>query len=251
MASKSTLSKQTIELLGIKERDYLVYKTLLTLGSAPLRRIAEEAHLNRGTTYDAIKRLQQAGLIRFVDSSARRHFMPEDPQKLRGLLTRREVAIQEARQKVTEHIPHLQDLLGSAGEEPSVRYYEGREGVRDLLRDVLSHTKKQSSKTYRVYSSAGIRDLIAAAMPRYNVLRKQAKVKVKAIAIGEGGTTHGLDERKWLRTDSAAPSYIFVYGRKTAYVAASEKGELFGAVIDDKAISTTQRMIFDSLWTIL
>ncbi len=248
MPNPINIKPETLELLGLKEKDLAVYLALLELGSAPLRRVAAEVGLSRGTAYDALKRLKLAGLVGHVDASRHRYFMAEDPQKLRGLATRREVAIQEARARIDALLPELKSIAGKSSNRPTVRYYEGAEGARSILEDVLSVTGHLKSKTYRVYSSPGIRDLIAAAWPRYNTTRKKRGIHVKAIAIGEGGGTHGMDERRWLSRKSKAPSYIFIYGKRTAYVGADPSGELFGVIIDDASIAATQRMIFEALW---
>ncbi len=248
MPTNLKLDTDLLNLIGLKTKDFKVYKTLLALGSAPLRKIAEESSISRGTTYDCIKRLQSLGLVSFVDAARHRYFTAEDPQKLRGIATRREVALQEARATITEAIPGLKAIAGKQSHRPSVRYYEGASGIRDILQDVLASTKKTKSKTYRVYSSAGVRDLIAQAYPRWNAARKKAHIHCRAIAIGKGGKTHGLDERRWLAKDAEAPTYIFIYGQKTASVGIDDRGGLFGVITSGGAIASTQRMIFDELW---
>lgn len=242
------IDAQVLELLDLKEKDILVYTTLLRLGSAPLRRIAQEAQLNRGTAYDALKRLLYAKLVHYVDAKRHRYFHAEDPSTLRGLATRKELAMVEAREKLTKLIPDLTSMMGEDAHRPRVRYFEGESGVKDLLQDVLSETKETRAKIYRVYSSSGLRDLIAHAWPGYNTQRKKQQVQVRAIAIGSGGVTVGLDDRRWLSQKEAAPTYIFIYGKKTAYVAADERQKLFGVVIEDAAITATQKMIFDAVW---
>ncbi|PIX62494.1 hypothetical protein CO057_01675 [Candidatus Uhrbacteria bacterium CG_4_9_14_0_2_um_filter_41_50] len=249
MKRKIILDAETLELLGLKSKDLEVYVALLRLGSAPLRKIATECSLSRATAYDSLKRLKSAVLVSYVDAKSHRYFVAEDPQKLRGLATRREVALQEARQTLDDLLPELQNIIGEAGHRPAVRYFEGDAGVKDVLKDVLSTTSRTKTKTYRVYSSSGIRDLILAAWPKYNARRKAVKVRVKAVSVDEGGKTVGLDERRWLsKAKGGAPTYIFIYGNKTAYVAADEKERLFCVVIDDQAIASTQQMIFEALW---
>ncbi len=252
MAKTPTLSLKMLELLGLKPKEFDVYVALLKLGSAPLRRIAEEAALNRGTTYDALKRLIDVGLVSYVDAKTHRYFTGEDPHKLRGLATRREVALQEARSALDEVVPVFQAIAGGARHRPAVRYYEGEAGVRDILEDVLVTTERAESKVYRVYSSSGIRDLITASWPGFVKERVRRGIRVKAMAMGEGGTPlSGLDERRWLTRDAKAPSYIFVYAGKTAFVSADEKRRLFGVIIEDPALAATQVMIFDGLWGFL
>lgn len=251
MPKLPTLSDETLELLGLKPKDMTVYTHLLKLGTAPLRKLAQETNLNRGTTYDALKRLIDVGLVSHMDAKTHRYFTAEDPQKLTGLAVRREVAIQEAQLKLKEVVPQLQELLGSSAHRPSVRYYEGEGGVRDILADVLKTSEKSKDKLFRIYSSEGIRDLIARAWPGFIKLRVRHHVRVKTISIGAGGRTHGLDERKWLTQTNKAPSYIFIYPGKTAFVSLDERRQLFGVIIEDEAIAATQEMIFDALWKMM
>lgn len=248
MSKRITLDPKTLEALGLTGKELDVYVGLLRLGSAPLRKIAEEVDLNRGTAYDALKRLLDLGLVSWVDAKTHRYFTGEDPHKLRGLATRREVAAQEARVALDELLPELEAVLGSSEHRPAVRYYEGESGVRDILEDVLAVTERAESKTYRIYSSATLRDLVASAWPAFTKTRIRRGIRVRAISLGEGGTTAGLDERKWLTKKTSAPTYIFIYNGKTAYVAADEKKRLFGAIIADAAIAGTQTFIFDALW---
>jgi HTH-type transcriptional regulator, sugar sensing transcriptional regulator len=246
-----TLPLKVLDLIGLKEKDMKVYTSILQLGTAPLRKIADEANLNRGTTYEALKRLMEHGLVSYVDAKSHRYFTAEDPQKITGLATRREVALQDARSKLKEVVPELQALLGRSKHRPSVRYYEGDSGVREILEDVLKTTEATSDKRFRIYSSEGLRDLIAKAWPGFIKKRIRKRVTVRAIAIGKGGRTHGLDERKWLTEANRAPSYIFIYPGKTAYVSVDERRELFGVIIDDEAVAATQEMIFDAMWGFL
>lgn len=249
MPKTPKLSEKTLDAIGLRKKDLSVYVCLIKLGTAPLRKIADTCGLNRGTTYDTLKRLMDLGLVSFVDAKTHRFFTAEDPKKLTGVATRREVAVQEARLELHELIPQLQELLGWSKHRPSVRYYEGDVGVRDILEDVLKTYAHALDKMYRVYSSAGIRDLILHAWPAFTKTRIQKKIRVKAIAIGEGGRTSGFDERRWLSHEQQSPTYIFIYQDKTAYISVDGNRQLFGVVIEDEGVALTQTMIFDSLWT--
>ncbi len=248
MKNKAIITSAELELIGLNQKDLDIYLALAKLGSAPLRRIAEVSDISRSTVHDTIRKLMDLELVSFIDSSSHRYFTAEDPIQLRRLASRKELAVSEARDRIESAIPELQEMFGSMSYRPTVRYYEGPRGVKQILQDVLSTTERTKAKTYRVYSSSGIRDLIAQAWPRYTATRKQRKVNVRAVALGEGGKTYGLDERKWLTQKQSAPTYIFIYGDKTAYVSADEKARLFGVIIDDTSIAQTQKMIFDQLW---
>lgn len=248
MSKTPTLTSKTLEAIDLRKKDFRVYLTLLKLGTAPLRKIAQEAELNRGTVYDILKRLLNIGLVSFVDAKTHRYFTAENPKKLTGVATRKEVAVLEARTELQQMIPALQELVGWSKHRPSVRYYEGDVGVRDILEDVLDTCVHASDKMYRVYSSAGIRDLILHAWPGFIKTRIRKKIRVIAISIGEGGRTFGLDERRWLSREEQSPTYTFIYPGKMAIVSTDSKRQLFGVMIEDDAIALTQTMIFDSVW---
>lgn len=250
MKKLPTLSVQTLEALGLKGIDIHVYVTLLSLGSAPLRRIAEEAKQSRGTTYDCLKRLLSQGVVSYVDAKTHRYFSAEEPVRLRGLATRREVTLAEARAELIEMIPAFEAVRGASQHRPTVRYYEGEAGIRTILEDVLQVTESSRPRQYRVYSSAAVRDLVHNAWPAFNKIRVRKRVEVKAIAIGEGGRTHGLDERRWLNR-SASPTYMFIYRGKTAHVSLDHQKRLFGVIIEDAGIAATQTILFDALWETL
>src|SRR3989339_1171929 len=251
MKNKDILSPEVLELLGLARKDLDVYQALLRLGSAPLRRIAEEANLNRGTTYDALKRLLDAGIASYVDAKTHRYFTAEDPHKLRGLATRREVAMREAALDLDGMIPGLDALRGESSYRPAVRYYEGDAGVHDILEDMIDVTERSETKTYRVYSTAAIRDRKDAAWPTFSKERVKRGVRVRAIAVGKGGTLAGLDERRWLSQGESAPTYIAIYPGKTADISMDANKRLFGVIIEDASIAATQELIFDALWKTL
>ena len=248
MKPTSIISTRLLDLLGLTPKDRDVYLSLLKLGAAPLRRIGEESGLNRATAYDALRKLIDVGLVHYLDAKRHRYFVAEDPERLRGLVTRREVALAEAREKLELSIPKLRALVGQEAYRPAVRYLEGEQGVKDLLEDVLATSAKTKRKMYRIYSSSDLREAIYKAWPKYSQERKKREVSVRAIAMGQGGETVGLDERRWLSRDEGAPTYTFIYGTKVANVAIDHRKELFVVLTDHEAVAKTQVMIFDALW---
>lgn len=251
MKPSISLNLRLLDLLGLTEKDRDVYLALLQLGAAPLRRVAETSTLNRATAYDALQRLIKAGLVHYLDAKRHRYFVAEDPDRLRALMNRRELALEEAREDLNAIIPEIRATIGRDAHRPPVRYLEESAGVRELLEDVLATSAKTKGKMYRIYSSSDLREEILAAWPRFTAQRKAEGVSVRAISMGEGGQVTGLDERRWLSREDSSPTYMFLYGSKTAHVGLDRKKQLFAVVIEDAAMFQTQKMIFDSLWKTL
>jgi hypothetical protein len=101
---------------------------------------------------------------------------------------------------------------------------------------------------YRIYSAAGIREYLYDDFQSFSDARIARGIRVQVIALGEGGETRGLDERKWLGGNPTTPTYIIIYPGKTAYISRDQHNAPVGVVIENEGIARTQSIIFDSLW---
>ncbi len=241
-------AKKTLETLGLSPKATDVYLACLKLGPSPVRKIAVVAGINRGTTYDILKVLIEFGLVSYVHKEKHQYFVGESPEKLRDLVEARARELDTTRQTLEVAIPELKSMHDNASGKPVARYYEGFSGVRHILEDVIETTAAASEKEYVVYSSAGIRSYLYKLYPKFTDDRIRAGIKVRVIAIGAGGETRGLDERKWLPTQESSPTYQLIYPGKLALITVDASDVPLGVTIEDNHLANVQRLIFDSLW---
>ncbi|MCX6780824.1 MAG: hypothetical protein NT003_01770 [Candidatus Magasanikbacteria bacterium] len=237
--------------LGLSDKEIAVYTALLALGSASVRQIADAAKVNRGTTYDILKSLMADGLISYINQDKKHFFSAEDPAHLKGLVQKQKDQLSELDAELEESISELQSLHKRGGEKPVVRYFEGKRGVRALLTDVLAAMETAPEKLYYVYSSSGLREQYREAYPTFTEDRITKNIRMQAIALGSGGSTSGLDERKWLTQEEGSPTYTLIYHGHIAHIANDAGGGLVGVIIENDAIYQTQKTIFQSLWKTL
>ena len=234
--------------LGLSDKEVAVYTALLSLGSASVRDISATAKVNRGTTYDILKALTEDGLVSYVNKETKHFFTAEDPMHLQELVQKQSERLQEISEELHAHIPELQSLHKRGGEKPVVRFFEGIRGIRTLLSEVLAVMEHAPQKFYYVFSSATIREHYYKAYPNFTEDRIKKGIAVKVIAMGPGGGTQGLDERKWLTQGGSAPTYSLVYAGRVAHIALDAHGKMVGVIIENAAMYETQTMIFDALW---
>lgn len=237
--------------IGLSDKEIAVYSALLQLGSAPVRQIAVAAKINRGTTYDILKSLMKDGLVSYLQRDTKHFFTAEDPSHLRALIKKQHDNLNEVEKELEEAVPALQSLYKRGGEKPVVRYFEGERGIRTLLADVLAVMEKQKEKIYRVYSSSAIREHYYSAYPKFTEDRIKKKIAVRVIAMGPGGGTRGLDERRWLTQEAASPTYSLIYAGHVAHIALAAGGEMVGVIIENDALFASETMIFEALWKTL
>ena len=109
--------------LGFSDKSAKVYLALLQLGPSSVRKLAEFCQLNRGTTYDTLKWLQEKGVVTFYQKQTKQYFVAENPEKLLNLAKNQEVELKEAQDRISKAIPELQALYNKGGERPVARYY--------------------------------------------------------------------------------------------------------------------------------
>ena len=239
--------KEALTKYGLADKEVAVYLALLRLGPRPVRKIGTEAELNRGTTYDILKSLQDQGLVSYYQQEKHQYFVAEDPRALLEALEEKRRTIETLRVELKELVPQLRSMSAAVEDKPVVKYYEGVQGVRQILQDVLESTAT-ISKEYYVYSSANVRQYLYEAYPNYTIDRIARKLSVKVIALGAGGSEVELAERRWLTKDTGAPTYTLLYACKVAMVSPNPRHRVHGVVIEDAALFETQKVIFEKLW---
>lgn len=234
---------------GFSEKEILVYLTLLKLGSAPVRSIAERANINRSTTHQILNTFIGDGLVSFVDKVKHRYFTAEPPEHLITLLKSKRNELENTEQELQEVLPELKSLYEKSESRPKAKYFEGKVGVRAIQEDVLaSMSRITGDKCYYIISSSTIRGTLRETYPNYNEERIRLGLYVKTISFGAGGKLHGLDERKWLTYKEGAPTYTMLYAGKVALIALDENHQPISVVIEDKNTYQTQVMLFEALW---
>lgn len=238
--------------LGLDERQVSIYKALLALGPSPIRTIAERAGVNRGTTYDNLKLLQQLGIVTYLPKGKRRFFSAREPEVLLQLAEERqhnlERAIGQLKSRVIPELHHLKPDFSAA----NVQFYEGDDGIEQVLRDILNTVGSQRKRVYSVFSSKPIRQHLYRPFPTFTAQRIARQIRVRAIAIGDGGESAELSERKWIRTDGHVDAaYIAIYPPKCAIISLASANYPTAVVINSNEVAAAQQIVFDTLWRLL
>lgn len=239
--------------LGLSPKETQVYLALLKLGPSSVRHLAEAAQVNRGTTYDILKSLQQQGLVSYYDQEKKTYFVAQEPESLSQMIADRKQSLETMSQQLKEVVPQLRSIADKQGaSKPVVRYYHGPKGVRNILREVLEDVSNLPRKEYCVYSSAAIAAHLYEAIPNFTKMRIKAGLHVRVIAFGNGGTVNEeLSERRWLSKEQTTSTYTIIFGRKTAFISLDAQEQPHGVIIEDSNLADTQRLLFDAHWRTL
>jgi sugar-specific transcriptional regulator TrmB len=235
----------TLTSFGLNEKEILIYTTLLTLGQAPASQIIEESGLKKGNTYDVLYKLEELGLLSKFQKDAKMIFQVEPPDKLLKLAENQKEEVDAAEKSLKALLPKLNSQYKSSVGKPTVRYYEGLEGIKEVYEDIFA------TKDSTVYGCADI-ERIDTEYPTHNIpnRRKENNIRSEAIFVKDQTTEEikaddKKENRKSVLIDGKTyplPAEIDVYGDKVAMLT-FENGEFKGLIVQNEAIATSLRSI--------
>lgn len=248
------INQKTQELLlqlGLTLSEARTYTALLNIDSVSIRKVAAATGINRGTTYEALKQLTTLGLVSVKSRGEREYYTAESPEKIYQLIRDKRRDLLDASTVAKHLVPDLLAKQTLPSGRPLVRYYEGDEGIVTILKDVLHTCTQLEDRSYCAYSTSPTRQYLYRKFPQFTERRIAADIRVKVIAVGEGGEMTPGAERKWLLPEGArsdVSSYTIIYGPKIAIMSISSDLTPYGVVIEDAAAASLQRLVFEQLW---
>ncbi len=247
---------QLLKKLDLDEKEIRIYLLLLSLGPSSIRKLSASAGINRGTTFDILKRLTSLGFVSPYQRDKHQYFITEDPATLEKHLDGRITELVNLRERTKEILPELRFMYSRGGGKPIARYFEGVKGIRSILEDILDALSQEKKKEYYVYSAPDIRDSLYRGFPDFTEQRIKRGISVKVISLSKASSQNQdpLSERKWiLRDGSSKPgaAYTVIFSNKTACISTNPQGEIYGVMVEDEAIAAAQKLVFEKLWASL
>jgi len=243
---------ETIEALrkfGLAEKEAKVYLSLLGLGEALASEVAAKTNIARQLVYDLFERLIELGLVSFVVKDNKKHFRAASPEQLTSILREKEKVINEA-------MPELRKIQAiEEHKKPKIEVYEGIEGMKTILNDVL-RTEKNELIVYG--SSKSSFEVMPIFMENWHNRRLKQKLKVRIIynetketikRIKKFKKTLKLMDVRFLPTEVLPPTATLIYGDKIA-LTIWLKNEPYATLIESKELKESYKEYFEAIWKI-
>ncbi len=231
--------------LGLSATETKIYLASLELGPTSVQEIAKKAKLSRTAAYDAIELLQQRGLLSTFEREKKRYFTAEDPESAVAHFKERILAMQQQVETLARTVPELKLLVG--GERPTVRFYEGKEGLYAYFHDTAKAnpaTIDEVTNLDDIYAFFDPKDLAEAR----NILNPK-KSRIRILHRGHIRTPReGVDMCELSPELGDFHGDIVVYGNRVAFV--SFVGKASVVIIESQAFADTARVLFEAAWRI-
>jgi len=233
---------EVLKQFGLKSKETTVYLSALELGTTTVSQIAKKARIKRTTVYDILDSLIAKGLIGQTQKGKKRYFYAEDPEKLHKLL-------EEKEEKLAEVMPLLKSIYNVSGTKPKIRYYEGKEGLKDVYRDTLIYKGEMQA----FVSEDVLKYLGEEFMDEYFEKRIKNKIFVKVIGPDTAEIKkYKAADKKGMKTTRIVDKkkYPFsiemnIYGNKVALMSFREE---MGIIIESNEIAKNMIALFNLAW---
>lgn len=244
------LSKDLVE-CGFTEKEARVYITLLKLEISGAKEIAKISELNRSTTYVTLESLKKQGLVSVSDDKNVRQFVATSPEILIRKSEQLARKYEAVRQNVEKIIPEMKALHKDTRQKPTVKVYEGKQGLVSALEDTL----RAKEKLIRVSSSVGnLTKALPEYFPEYVKKRMKLGIKMHGIHPDENAVREiikkspaGFDQPVLIpkKTYDFLVDFV-IYDDKIGYISSEKEG--VAIIIESNKISRAMKSIFDLAW---
>lgn len=240
----------TLKQLGLSERETKTYLASLELGPETARKIAQKSGITRTTAYTQIKSLIKRGLMNVNRRDKKLFFAAEPPENLSILINSRKNEFIGLRNELRKLIPKLRLLFETTEERPKVKLFEGREGLKSVIKD-FARSKFSSIEEFTSTDEA-----YEFLPPKKNDYRQKLKSKFKNIPMRIIYTSKRgaflnprdkLKERRFLPKDQFPFSgSMTIYGNKLFLI--GQKRTVIGIHVESKEITNILRIMFNLAW---
>ncbi len=243
---------------GLSKEQAVIYEVLLKLGVSPASAIAKAipsgTTLSRPLVYKVLEELIGLDLASKSEETGKiAKFTPKHPVAITKVIDEQRERIERTKKQFLATSGKLSSLFNLSVGKPGVQFYEGEDGVWEVLVDSLSATEE--ILTYADLEA--IAKYIPALNAEYSTMREEQDVKKRGLVVDSPEARKFLKSYDGKVTNtkliSASEGFlpfqtvVQIYDNKVSYITLTDE-YLMGVIVTDQYIANTHKYLFESLW---
>lgn len=253
MARNNSYAKALEQILvdiGLNESERHVF-TLLIAEESPMRvtDIARMSKLNRTTTYGILHSLAERGLVTGTEVRGVLKYQTIEPSLLADHLERAKDRLHADTKRLRDILPDIKRVRsGATSYRPSVKFYEGKDGVKQIYENILRESK--SKRVYGFVGTEALYKLMDEDFIQYYLTKRPLRDVHWTTIAGDSAESRAMKSRdaKELRT-----TYILPPGNEyqielasyddTTMIVSYDEDRPIGITITDQKIADTVKTL--------
>ncbi len=246
---KKKMDKKQIELLlintGLSQKEARIYLYLLEKGPNKALTIFKDLGMKKGNTYALLEELIGKRLVIKKGTV----FLPQTPLNVLSQIEEKTKSLENVLQNFKNLIPQLNSLYKRSSGKPTIRYFEGEEGIKSVFEDIYSPKKDivfgcvDLEKADEVFPAYIIEKLIPKRIKNKVIVHSFVADSPQARKVAQKDRqqlrkTVLLDKNKY-----PFPAEIDIYKDKIAMLSFA-KGEFIGLMIENHDFAESLKSVF-------
>ncbi len=245
-----------LEDIGLTKVQAEAYKKLIEVGLSSAPALAGLIGESRTNGYKVLDKLVDLGLAVKEAVGGKFKYSATSPAALEQFVKQQAETVRQKQRRLNIELPRLLDYYFAHSERPSIRYFEGKDGIVSIYKDqVATQDQMYYIRTPSDLSYLGFDELhhLRNLYPKFGIQRhviiqdsSPADIPTEERIPVEESDKHMLINRTWIHeNDYTAPVEWAAYGNKLSIVQYGE--EAMGMVIESAPIAEAFRQIFTLL----
>jgi sugar-specific transcriptional regulator TrmB len=223
--------------IGLTRREANAYVALLGLEEARAGEVARQLSEDRANAYDSLASLVKKGLASFVVRGKATYYRAAPPERLKDLMFEKDKALYQA-------LSELSKIYRKSSRKAVVRTFEGRDGIKAVLSDILRQGKE--------IVGFGATDRMAHLFPEFaaRYLRERERRGITSrqfFAQGNPILPCRLTQYKMMPRDFSGPASTVIYGDKVAILLWFTEPPV-AVLIESPEAASAYRQKFEFMW---
>lgn len=235
------LTPSLLKGLQLSADEGAVYLAALELGQASILDLARKSKVKRTTIYHLIGGLKERGLLQETRKKKRAVYSALHPDQL--------VVLEQTRvEELKSLVPELSAIANASRTKPRVTFYEGTEGIKEALTNVLRVGESMVGWADFSFRQSVLKDFFDVFSPA----RAKRDIGYKAIVRDsaearewERKNVGHLRDFKYIQSEPFNTETV-VYGNCVMFL--SYQTNAFAVVIEDANVAATLRVAWKQLW---
>ncbi|MFZ2881908.1 MAG: helix-turn-helix domain-containing protein, partial [Candidatus Moraniibacteriota bacterium] len=231
------------QIFGLNEKEAEIYMATLELGEATGFQIYKKTSLKKPTVYYILDELQKRGLVVLTKKGKKKYYIAESPTKIQEDL-------ENKLKSFNSILPQLLSVYNIQAVKPKLRYYEGKDGIKEVYADTLKYKDEILS-----FSSENVVSILGEDFS-LDYIRKRVKknIPIKSIVPNLENIQEKFLNKNQEQLRSAKlidpkefnfPIEINIYANKVAFM--SFRDEL-AVIIESDEINKMMKLLFSFFW---
>lgn len=247
------MHQDTLSKIGLTENESKVYEILLNEGEIKPTQIIKQTGLTRGVAYFILDTLVEKNLAQKIKKNKRVTYAPKHPTEILNIINQGITRMHENRNFFETILPQLIQIYNKSAKNPTLLYYDGKEGVKKVYMDTLN----SQTDIHAILQGGEIdEEILEWIRGTYIHKRIDKEIFARVILAQDEKADRYIKESPERHREVLTVSKkefpiemeVNIYGDRVAFISYHKDAPHFGVIIDSPYVAKTALALWKLAW---